>query len=497
MINFGPVPIGAVLPVIFDSFAGATGASVTMSGIAVTDIEIYKGTSMTQRASDAGYALLDTDGIDIDGVTGIHGFSIDTGDNTDAGFFASGSFYTVVVASITVDSQTVNFVAATFRCVTAETVAGQPKVDTATWDGTDITTGVPLAPATAGRTLVVDASGLADANMVKAGPTGSGTAQTAGDIIGDTNDIQSRIPAALGADGFMKASVFGMMGTALTETAGQIAAAFKKFFDKATPTGTINSLPDAVAGAAGGVAIVGSQVDLVNAPNATAVTAIQNGLATAANQTTILARLGSWTGTGLNTVLGAFRALMGKAAALTPTDISTGTTFDNTTDSVEAIRDQGDAAWITATGFAVAGDEMALTAAAVDAVWDEATAGHATAGTTGKALTDAGGAGTPLDAAGVRAAIGMASADLDTQIAALPTAVENADALLNRDMAAGTDSGSPTVRTVRQALRFLRNKWSLSGTTLTVTKEDDTTASWTSTVSTDAAAVPVVGNDPA
>lgn len=41
-----------------------------------------------------------------------------------------------------------------------------------------------LAPATAGRTLVVDASGLADANMVKAGPTGSGTAQTAKDIGG-------------------------------------------------------------------------------------------------------------------------------------------------------------------------------------------------------------------------------------------------------------------------------------------------------------------------
>lgn len=39
-----------------------------------------------------------------------------------------------------------------------------------------------LAPATAGRTLVVDAAGLADANMVKVGPTGAGTAQTARDI---------------------------------------------------------------------------------------------------------------------------------------------------------------------------------------------------------------------------------------------------------------------------------------------------------------------------
>ncbi|HUV39258.1 MAG TPA: hypothetical protein VMY39_06570, partial [Planctomycetota bacterium] len=39
-----------------------------------------------------------------------------------------------------------------------------------------------LNPATAGRTIVVDANGLADANAVKIGPTGSGTAQTARDL---------------------------------------------------------------------------------------------------------------------------------------------------------------------------------------------------------------------------------------------------------------------------------------------------------------------------
>src|SRR6187399_2310236 len=117
MINFGAIPLGSVLPVFFDSYAGSTGASVTISGLAITDIEIYKGTSMTQRSSDAGYVLLDTDGIDLDGITGINGFSIDTGDNTDAGFYAAGSFYNVVVSAITVDSQTVNFVAATFRIV--------------------------------------------------------------------------------------------------------------------------------------------------------------------------------------------------------------------------------------------------------------------------------------------------------------------------------------------------------------------------------------------
>lgn len=39
-----------------------------------------------------------------------------------------------------------------------------------------------LRPATDGRLLVVDAAGLADANTVKVGPSGSGTAQTARDV---------------------------------------------------------------------------------------------------------------------------------------------------------------------------------------------------------------------------------------------------------------------------------------------------------------------------
>lgn len=77
-----------------------------------------------------------------------------------------------------------------------------------------------------------------------------------------------------------------------------------------------------------------------------------------------------------------------------------------------------------------------------------------------------------------------------------PTAVEIADALLDRDMSTGTDSGSATVRTVRQALRFLRNKWSVSGTTLTVTKENDTTASWTAQVTGTAGADPITASDP-
>lgn len=46
-------------------------------------------------------------------------------------------------------------------------------------------------PAVSGRSLAVDASGRVDVGAV------AGSAQTAGDIIGDTNDIQARLPAVL------------------------------------------------------------------------------------------------------------------------------------------------------------------------------------------------------------------------------------------------------------------------------------------------------------
>lgn len=114
MINFGKVKPGSTLYIPFSTF-GTNGEALTMSGFAVTDIEIYKDGSTTQRSSDNGYTLLDTDGIDFDGVTGIHGFSVNLADNSDAGFYAAGSKYFIHVASITVNTQTVNFIAATFE----------------------------------------------------------------------------------------------------------------------------------------------------------------------------------------------------------------------------------------------------------------------------------------------------------------------------------------------------------------------------------------------
>jgi hypothetical protein len=58
--------------------------------------------------------------------------------------------------------------------------------------------------------------------------------------------------------GVVKANLAQILGTALTETAGLLAGGFKKFFNVATPTGTVNSIPDAVAGASGGIFIAGT-----------------------------------------------------------------------------------------------------------------------------------------------------------------------------------------------------------------------------------------------
>ncbi|KKN58454.1 hypothetical protein LCGC14_0551860 [marine sediment metagenome] len=113
MAYLGDYPVDATAYIYFDSF-DANGASASITGLAVTDIEIYKNGSITQRASDAGYTLLDTDGIDFDALVGINGFSIDLSNDTDAGFYAAGGEYVIVVSSVTLESQTVSFIAGTF-----------------------------------------------------------------------------------------------------------------------------------------------------------------------------------------------------------------------------------------------------------------------------------------------------------------------------------------------------------------------------------------------
>lgn len=82
--------------------AGADGASITRG----TDgsIRIYKDGGTTQRTSSVGI----TDSEDFDSLTGVHHVAIDLSDNTDAGFYAAGHDYLVVIQGAGIDGKTVN-----------------------------------------------------------------------------------------------------------------------------------------------------------------------------------------------------------------------------------------------------------------------------------------------------------------------------------------------------------------------------------------------------
>ena len=68
-----------------------------------------------------------------------------------------------------------------------------------------------------------------------------------------------------------------------------------------------------------------------------------------------------------------------------------------------------------------------------------------------------------------------------------------ADAILTRDWTAVTGEAE---RSALNALRFLRNKWTVSGGTLSVKKEDDSTEAWNAVVSVNSTGVPIDGIDP-
>lgn len=135
----------------FSTYRPSTGAAFTLAGTPA--LSVYKDNSTTQ--STTGVTLT----ADFDSVTGLNHFCIDT--SADGTFYAAGSNFDIVITTGTVDSVSV-----------VGSVVGTFTVDKV----------MALKPATAGRKVVIDAAGLADANAVKVGPTGSGTAQTARDL---------------------------------------------------------------------------------------------------------------------------------------------------------------------------------------------------------------------------------------------------------------------------------------------------------------------------
>ena len=197
-----------------------------------------------------------------------------------------------------------------------------------------------------------------------------------------------------------------------------------------------------------------------------------------------------------------------------------GATFDGGTDSLEAIRNRGDAAWITGAGGSAptveqirtemdsnssklaalyasiitnaAGADVAADIIAAKAVLDDILADTGTDGVvvaagskTGYALTAAYDAAKTAAAAGAQ--MDLVNAPNATALAAV------ADKFLGRNIAGGSDGG----RTVTSALRSIRNRIAIALGVMTVYAEDDTTPAWTGAVTTDASADPITEIDPA
>lgn len=438
----GDYDAGTVIYGKFTTFRPSTGAPFALAGTPA--LSVYKDNSTAQ--STTGVTLT----ADFDTVTGLNHFAIDT--SADGTFYSAGSNFDIVITTGTVDGvSVVGSVVASFSL----------RKDSA------------LKPTTAARTLDVSAGGEAGIDWANIGsPT------TAVNLSGTNIDTDQVVASVSGAVG----SVAGNVGGNVTGSVGSVAA------DGITATSLA----------------------------ASAITEIQSGLASQASVDTIDGIVDAIlvdTGTDIpatlsaiagyvDTEVGAIKAVTDKLDTALELD---GAVYRYTTNALEQAPTGGSAptasqiadevqtrtiaAVTTVNGLAA--NSVTAAALAADAGTEIGTAVWASATRTLTALDED---STTLDLdSTIRAAVGLASANLDTQFGDLPTATENADALLNRDMSAVSDTNA---RSPLQALRFLRNKWSLSGTTLTVTKEDDATSAWTAVVTTSAGAEPITGSDP-
>jgi len=106
----GDFPLGASVYWKFSTNA-ASGARVDPSSAwEAADLRCYKGGSTTERSSTAGYTITSI----FDTMAGITHVTIDTADNTDAGFWVAGEYQCVLYPDETVDGQLVSAAVAHF-----------------------------------------------------------------------------------------------------------------------------------------------------------------------------------------------------------------------------------------------------------------------------------------------------------------------------------------------------------------------------------------------
>jgi hypothetical protein len=165
----------------------------------------------------------------------------------------------------------------------------------------------------------------------------------------DTGYALEAIPVVLhaGIDGDVGGKILGTGSSVITAAGAWVCD--KNLIDlDISQLSTTDSIQPAVASAL-------ADYPVPSASDLAARTKVAADYADSTNQSLILDRLGPFSGTGVNTVLGFFKALFSKAAS-TPGDI--GGTFSASTDSLEAIRDT------EPLGTAMRGTDNAVTAGA-------------------------------------------------------------------------------------------------------------------------------------
>lgn len=294
--------------------------------------------------------------------------------------------------------------------------------------------------------MVIDAAGLSDANAVKIGPSGSGTAQTARDIgasvllspgtgtgqLSITSGVVSANTTELAGQAVTAAAgvtfpssvasptniTAGTIATVtnLTNapTAGDLTATMKASVTTAataaTPTaaavtGAVGSVTGAVGSVTGNVGgnVVGTTGD---ATNISAIKAKTDNLpASPADESLIIAatngiltRLGSPAGASVSadvaSVQSSVTTIGGNVNSQVP---AIKLTADKLATMLEdAGHSPGETRFTAGALFEAPGGGSAPTAAVIaSAVWNEATSSHTTPGSTGAALAAAGSAGDP------------------------------------------------------------------------------------------------------
>lgn len=321
MSYVGDIRLGDTIDIKFTT-RQISGAPFTLAGSPV--ISAYVGNGTTEIT--AGITL----SVDFDSRTGLN--------NVRVAATSGNGFATATNVQLVITTGTVNSVSVVGEVIGSFSIEARSA----------------LMPTTGGRTLVVDAAGLADANMVKAGPTGAGTAQTA-------RDIGGAVPAAAaGASGGLLISG----SNAGTTTFGAL-----------TVTGA-TTLTGAVS--------LGSTLGVTGT---TTFAAINTG----AIGTGTITTTGNWSVSGTVTLTGAVtannagNAITGVTAALTgdlTATMKTSVTTAATAATPTAAAVTGAVGSVTAAVTVGTNNDKTgytLSSAGVDAVWDKVITGTTTA----------------------------------------------------------------------------------------------------------------------